>query len=264
MNIIDRIEAAKPNFTKSDELIYNCIKEDYWIIIREASTIVDLAEKCRVSKSAILRFAKKLGYSGYSEFKYDFSLVGHSSVPEEVHESKFDYILDSYTLAIKNIRQYLKEQDFITLAKKVLRAKKIRLCGYNRSGFTAMQFKYRLINIDIESEVVTDTLMLNMLASSSAENEIFFFFTVRGISSTPLNAFIQTCYETKKTVVVVTMNPNTIYKKYATHFILLPNIKVKGVFLDEQAIFHIFIEILVSYISERLLIEENQTSGQGS
>lgn len=74
MNIIDRIEAAKPNFTKSDELIYNCIKEDYWIIIREASTIVDLAEKCRVSKSAILRFAKKLGYSGYSEFKYDFSL----------------------------------------------------------------------------------------------------------------------------------------------------------------------------------------------
>lgn len=129
------------------------------------------------------------------------------------------------------------------------------LCGYNRSGFTAMQFKYRLINIDIESEVVTDTLMLNVLASSSAENEIFFFFTVRGISSTPLNAFIQTCYETKKTVVVVTMNPNTIYKKYATHFILLPNIKVKGVFLDEQAIFHIFIEILVSYISERLLID---------
>ena len=61
MNIIDRIEAAKPNFTKSDELIYNCIKEDYWIIIREASTIVDLAEKCRVSKSAILRFAKKTG-----------------------------------------------------------------------------------------------------------------------------------------------------------------------------------------------------------
>ena len=60
-----------------------CIRDSYWIIIREASTIVDLAEKCHVSKSAILRFAKKLGYSGYSEFKYDFSLVGHSSVPED-------------------------------------------------------------------------------------------------------------------------------------------------------------------------------------
>ena len=59
------------------------------------------------------------------------------------------------------------------------------------------------------------------------------------------------------------MNPNTQYKKYASHFILLPNIKVKGVFLDEQAIFHIFIEILVSYISELLLIEENQTTSQG-
>ena len=57
-----------------------------------------------------LRFAKKLGYSGYSEFKYDFSIVGHSSVPEEVHESKFDYILDSYTEAVKSIRQYLEEK----------------------------------------------------------------------------------------------------------------------------------------------------------
>lgn len=258
MNIIDRINAAKPTFTKSDELIYNCIKDDYWVIIRDASTIVDLAEKCHVSKSAILRFAKKLGYSGYSEFKYDFAIVGHSSVPEEVHESKFDYILDAYTLAVSNIRQYLSESDFILLAKKIIEAKKIRLCGYNRSGFTAMQFKYRLINIDIESEAVTDTLMMNVLASSSAENEIFFFFTVRGNQSTPLNAFIKTCHDTKKTVVVLTMNPNTQYKKYATHFMLLPNIKVKGVFLDEQAVFHIFIEILVSYISEQLLIEENK------
>ena len=32
-----------------------------------------IAEKAGVSKSALLRFCKKLGYEGYSEFKYEVS-----------------------------------------------------------------------------------------------------------------------------------------------------------------------------------------------
>ena len=261
MNVIERINATKGSFTKSDLQIYNHIKKDYWVIIRETSTIEELAKKCNVSRSAILRFAKRLGYSGYSEFKYDFALVSHSSLPAEVKASKLDYILDGYADAINGLRRILNEQKFVELSKKILTSSRIRLCGYNRSGFTALQFKYRLINLNIESEAITDTLMLKSLASTTGTNEIFFFFTVRGIQSTPLNDYIKVCYDSNKTVVVLTMNPNTQYKKYANHFILLPGIKVKGIFLDEQAIFHIFIELLISYISEQLLIEESKQDG---
>lgn len=34
------------------------------------STLVDLAAKCNASKSAVLRFTQRLGFRGFSEFKY--------------------------------------------------------------------------------------------------------------------------------------------------------------------------------------------------
>ena len=258
MNFMDRIKMAEPSFTKSDKMIYKRIKDDSWVVIRDTSSIIELAEKCNVSKSAILRFAKKLGYSGYSEFKYDFTIMEHSSISKDAHASNFDLILDSYLESIKNITRYLSEKDFITIAKKVTNAKKIRICGYNRSGFTATHFKYRLLNFNLASEVVTDTLLLSTLANRSNEKEVFFFFTARGNTSTPLNNYIAKCHENKKTIVLVTMNPNTQYKKYATHFVLLPNIKIQGLFIDEQALFHVFIEILLSYISEQIIIKEKK------
>lgn len=42
--------------------------------------IAELAELCRASRSAVLRFTQKLGYSGFTEFKYDFSLFVHAGL----------------------------------------------------------------------------------------------------------------------------------------------------------------------------------------
>lgn len=256
MNFIDRIKMAEPSFTKSDRQIYQCIKADSWVVIRDTSSIVELAEKCGVSKSAILRFAKKLGYSGYSEFRYDFTIMEHSNISNDVHASKMDYILESYGTAIKTIKRHLSENDFVTIAKEVVKADSIRICGYNRSSFIASYFKYRLLKFNITSEVVTDTLLLQVLSDHSKQKELFFFFTVRANSTTPLNAYIKKCHENKKRVVLVTMNQNTPYKKFADHFVLLPDIRVPGLFIDEGALLHVFMEILLSYISEQIIINE--------
>ena len=53
MNVIERINATKGSFTKSDLQIYNHIKKDYWVIIRETSTIEELAKKCGVSRQTV-------------------------------------------------------------------------------------------------------------------------------------------------------------------------------------------------------------------
>ena len=196
MNINERIEQVKDSFTKSDQVIYDCLMKDPWIIIRGSSTIIEFAEKCQVSKSAILRFAKKLGYSGYSEFKYDFSVSEHSNIPKEVNKNNLDYILNSYESTIRDFKKFIKEEEFARLAEEVVKADKIRICGYNRSGFSSTHFKYRLLNLGMESEAVTDSLFLgSILSMPSKFKEIYLFFTVRGKASTPLNAFIEQYYE---------------------------------------------------------------------
>lgn len=50
-------------------------------------TIDGIAKKCLVSKSFIMRLCKKLGYSGYSEFKYQLKLENNSSVEQQSSKS---------------------------------------------------------------------------------------------------------------------------------------------------------------------------------
>ena len=54
-------------FTPSERKICARILEDPQIV---NNSIVVLGDLCETSKSAILRFYQKLGYRGYSEFKY--------------------------------------------------------------------------------------------------------------------------------------------------------------------------------------------------
>lgn len=66
-----------------------------WTVILDDPTVVsehsiiDAATLCGTSKFAMLRFAKKLGYSGYSEFKY---AVGESFIKEEKKYGKWRYL----------------------------------------------------------------------------------------------------------------------------------------------------------------------------
>ena len=71
MNPYELISAHEAEFTKSDEIIRDAILSNPELIIKY--NIITIAEKIDVSKSAILRFCKKLGYSGFSDFKFDMS-----------------------------------------------------------------------------------------------------------------------------------------------------------------------------------------------
>ncbi len=67
MNIDQLIEHCYPTLNEQDLYIWQYIRHHR----RQCSTmaILDLANACNVSKTSIIRFAQKLGLSGYSELK---------------------------------------------------------------------------------------------------------------------------------------------------------------------------------------------------
>ena len=71
MNPLELITLHEQSFTKSDIKVRNFVLDNLEIITARSIDII--AEKAGVSKSALLRFCKKLGYEGYSEFKYEVS-----------------------------------------------------------------------------------------------------------------------------------------------------------------------------------------------
>lgn len=62
------------------------------------STLVDLAAKCNASKSAVLRFAQRLGFRGFSEFKYALKAEVEADARDIVDAA----VLDRYTAIVLN------------------------------------------------------------------------------------------------------------------------------------------------------------------
>ena len=79
MTPIQHIQLHKDEFTKSELIIMDYILSNLHDI--SSYPISTIAEKCKVSKSALLRFCQKCGFQGYSEFKYEVSRYLQSIIP---------------------------------------------------------------------------------------------------------------------------------------------------------------------------------------
>lgn len=124
MKFEDLIKENKGKFTQTDLLIIDFIinNEDKKLDL----SINELAKKCLTSRTSILRFSKKLGFDGYSEFKYFLNKKEEVEKPEKTYQEdeQLDYLFEKiknsknifiygngdYEDIIKNIiKSYLKD-----------------------------------------------------------------------------------------------------------------------------------------------------------
>ena len=102
MNFKEKISIHYTSLTPTEKRICTMIFDNPQIIIK--NSIVEAGVLCHTSKSAILRFAKKLEYRGYSEFKYAIN---------EYYSSQKDYPkkINDNTLASQIILNFKKTVD---------------------------------------------------------------------------------------------------------------------------------------------------------
>ncbi|SFH86427.1 MurR/RpiR family transcriptional regulator [Pisciglobus halotolerans] len=91
----------------------------------ENMTITSLAKLTLTSKSSILRLAKKLGYSGYSEFKYDLRNQLKKDKNEEISVS-FTDLQDN---EIENTKKLFKQTELEPILEELHGAKRIFCYG---------------------------------------------------------------------------------------------------------------------------------------
>ena len=85
MNPFERLDFYKSNYTKSEKIIYEWIKKNPTTVMKDS--IESLAEEISTSKAAIIRFSKKIGYSGFAEFKFELSRYIISGIRENKNEN---------------------------------------------------------------------------------------------------------------------------------------------------------------------------------
>ncbi|MCI8516674.1 MAG: MurR/RpiR family transcriptional regulator [Hungatella sp.] len=256
MNPLEQLEKEFPNLTKSEQAITRYILDNPMSVIRFPLT--QIAEEAKASNTAVIRLCQKLGYQGFSEFKFSLSRAALSDTHEngreksEGSEHSLTAIVSQY---VKYLNQMAAEADLDQIrriAGLICCNSRLAIMGYNRTGFSASQLSYRLSRIGVANHLVTDQVVMMDYMEIFGPGDVCLIFSIS--ISKNYKEIVQRLKKNGASVVLFTMNGASPLKKLCDYYVCLPQISYnkKMGFLDDQAIFFVFIEVLISEVAKRL------------
>ena len=254
MNPLKLMELHAEHFTKSDHKIRDYIVNHMDIVA--SYPILSVAEKADVSKSALLRFCQKLGYQGYSEFKYEISryILSGNDVEEGENVNSLRY----YVNTINELSESISEKQLVKLSQLIMNAQRIKTYGIHETGLAAKYFEYRLIALGIDAESVLSSSVFHEKAQFSTPQDLNIYFSLSGTNE-PIVDSIEVSFQNKTPTVLFTHNAHIKNRNKFDCLFVIPgfNIKQNKIFLDSQPILMIVAEIAINNLAKQLSIVEN-------
>ena len=152
MGCLYTIKSCK-NLTNTEKRISEYILDKKNDVIY--SSIQDIALKINTSPAAIIRFSKKLGYSGFSDLKLNLAKDDSDTIPlfsEKIQskdslESIIEKSKTADLLVVEQTYKLLKLDTFKDAVKALKTANKIYLFGIGSSGLCCYDFTQKLSRI---------------------------------------------------------------------------------------------------------------------
>lgn len=245
---IELINLNLYKMTKKERDIAEYILEDPHKAIQFSAEMI--AEQTHTSKAAFIRFCQKIGFNGYAEFKFALSrsLVAYVNYVDD--NNPINQITQSYSNFILQINSMVTKEQISTISKLVISARRLKIFGVNRTAFSAHQFRMRLGKIGFDAEFCDDTVTMRDIIEYLGPEDVCIIFSIKAMTSA-YGDIIPDLISNGVKVVLLTMTPNNKFAQEVTHMVSLPYISKSSskAFLDDQAIFFVFIEILLNAIA---------------
>ncbi|GIM30474.1 HTH-type transcriptional regulator GlvR [Clostridium polyendosporum] len=124
--------------------------------------INELAKKCNVSRTTILRFTQKLGFKGYSEFRVRLKWQ------EENNDNEEDDYVEKLYMDLNETIKLVREKDFTNICKLIYNAERVFVYGTGtaqlavaqelKRTFLAAHKYFHLIEGYREFEIITPSI----------------------------------------------------------------------------------------------------------
>lgn len=186
-----KLKEFQESFTKNEKKISHYLLENIDEI--KILNTYDLAVKCDVSQASVVRFAKKLGFKGFPEFK--IALAGDLAMKNNEKEIQIIYdeirVEDSTEILakkvvyenIKSVKDTYKVLNFNEIEKAVEaieNTNRIFLLGAGFSGIIARDFQYKLWELGKNVIFETDQHIQLTNASTAQEGDVVFVISYSG------------------------------------------------------------------------------------
>lgn len=255
MNPLDQLRRALPDLTKAEAKVANAILKEPQLAY--GSSLSALAQASGSSNSAVIRMCQKLGYDGFSEFRFSFSRAmlsresGNRDVPGD---SDADQLLEVYGSYISQIPQFISDDQFNRLAHVIASANRIDIWGVNRTAESAQQLSNRLTRLGVYNKWTSDPIVMSDDASILGEGDACILLTMAGRGIATAAEMMDTLRGRGAEVYLITMDRRSGLGAHAGEALYLPWISRDPSvnFYEDQVIVFMFIEILMVKVSRVL------------
>lgn len=142
-------------------------------------SITEFAEQATVAEATVLRFCRKLGLKGYSEFRMLLAQSAHNDTA--VHDANDACrILDNMISALKSTYELLNEKEIDAAAQYLLTAKRVFAFGSGNSGVAAQELRNKLMRLGVTVFWVEDSHFQLISAATLGSDDVIVLFSVSG------------------------------------------------------------------------------------
>ena len=175
--VYDRIALIERYATKQEKVIIQFLRthpaKDLLLL-----SITEFSEKVGVGDATMLRFCRKLGLKGYSEFRF---LLSQSTDDQQgAAGNDADEILSNMVTALHSTHELLRQEEIEKAAGIALQARRLYALGSGNSGLAAQEFCNKVLRFGLPCSYWADSHFQTIAASLLGPEDALILFSVSG------------------------------------------------------------------------------------
>ncbi len=176
-SIIHKIRSAYDDMGRSEKRIADYILENTPKIVE--LSISELASYCGSGDATVVRFARRLGFSGYQALKLGIAaeISSSSSIDSTIEKNDSCYEIfikriNSISVSLHNTESVLDTKQMDKAAKCIMNAKRIIIFGLGNSAAIAMDAAHKFLRLGLDAQACCDNHMQAIISSHVDKNTV--------------------------------------------------------------------------------------------
>jgi len=216
-----KIHEARSTFSTKEDVIADFILQNPQSSVYP--TIEELAEQIGVSEATLFRFVKKLGYSGYQQFRIALA-TDIASPQQRVYETTLEnnkestvaLVFNTNIRALEETLKHINPEQIKQIAQLCVRSKGLYFFGLGGSSIVALDAYHKLVRTGLSCCVPTDFHMQLMQASQLSSDDTAFLISHTGVNRDALH-LAETIQQQKAQLIIITDAKRSPLLKLANH-----------------------------------------------
>lgn len=216
--ILVRIRFLLPTLPRAEKLVAQALIENPEALLR--FTLADLARETGSSDASVIRFCRRMGYSGYTELKQDImdALVeGDEVFSEEVSENDsmneiLKKVFQSNIQTLTDTLSLASSGNYQSALEAFLKAKSIHFFGVGDAAAVCQLAYMKFTRLGIPGSAHSDVMLQMMAAGSLSKDDVAFAVSYEGRSRTIVDAMSIAKSLGATTICITKMNKSPLLK----------------------------------------------------